>query len=171
MAVTAQQLYQAAQLEPSDLGEEIVPPRDTEEEQKAKALAYVEANILPGAESEVAVPYNKASKGNPFPLPDALISAKWPNLDADGIARVSDNIARLYDDAVISYGISKINRQIDTASESSDKDAAQDRKDADAKLAKLIDTVTDILLGPEVIATKNKERSPQSVAVKTVFTW
>lgn len=135
MAITAENLYQASQLEPADLGEDIINVDDSDADQRAAAIAWIDANVLPIADSEVSVPLLKATGydnvtafiNGAFPLADSIIRADWI---VKGEA--------LYGGAVTSYGRSEINKCINSTSKTYDQDSDQDRIQGNQRLQKLI---------------------------------
>lgn len=134
--VTALSLYQASQLEPAALGEDIIDIDDTDADQRSAAIDWVDSAILPGADSEVSVPFLRATGYDNvadfinlvFPSVASLTRTGWI---AKGQA--------LYDFAVTSYGRSEINKCINSNSKTYDDDSDQDRIQGNQRLQKLID--------------------------------
>lgn len=170
MAITAEVLYQASQLEPADLGEDIIDPDEGEPQQKAAAIAWVAANVLPIAESEVGVPLLKVTGydniadfiGGRFPGVGPTVREGW-------IARGNS----LYDGAVLSYGRSEINKCINSTSETYDRDSDQDRIQGNQRLAKLLEWA-EILIrtgGHGSAHANDAGRNIASTSIRNVFVY
>lgn len=162
--VTAETIYTEAVIDPTDFGIEIVPASVTDpEDQKALALAHIEARILPGAESEVSVPLLRVSRGTSLPLPSALILGRYPTLDDDQIDTLNDRLQDLYDEAVTAYARAEIYNQTASNQASYDADVEKDRKIGDARLAKLLDAVSEITnTGPDLPGSDIFGKTPGS---------
>lgn len=142
MALTAEQLYNACQIEPNSLGTKIIDPDDTESEQLAAAIAYVGSDVLPGAIAEVSVALRGASgKGT---IAD-FIECRYSDADsAESTALVTEGEA-LFDAVVKSYGRAEVNKVVNTDRREYDEDSDQDRKQGDAKLKKMISWVSMVI--------------------------
>lgn len=138
MALTAEQLYQASQLEPADLGEDVVSPELDNEEAKAAMLAWITANVLPGANAEVSVPFRRASG---YGTVAEFIAARFPEKTENEQAALTTEGVTLWDFAVRSYGRSEINKSINSSSETYDRDSDQDRIQGNQRLEKLLEWV------------------------------
>lgn len=134
--ITAQRLIAAAQIKPVDLGIYLADSPSfadatREEIDAAEQFALVqkvETEILPGAISEVRVPVFEAASLGFEEGTTALIGA-------------GDDFNLLFDLAVLSYGRSEINKQIDSNSKTYDADSDQDRIQGNDRLKKLIASV------------------------------
>lgn len=169
MAITAEDLYRQSEVRPSDFGKDIVPPRGTEDEKRALAVDHIEKKVLPLAIAEVEVPYLKASGGYSIPLPDAIVLARYPKMNPAGILSINAQLASLYDAAVLSYGRSEINKQINTNAAEYDKDSDQDRIQGNQRLEKLLCFITDLRAQSPMAGASN--RSLQTMTAPTSFTF
>ncbi len=65
--ITAEDLLKASHINPTDLPKDVVPPSVTNSgEQRLLAVAHIEAEIIPAAESEVSVPFIKSYLQKPL---------------------------------------------------------------------------------------------------------
>ena len=142
MALTAEQLYNACQIVPNALGEAIVDPNASDNDQKAAAIAYIASDVLPGAISEVSVGLRSASgKGT---IADFIACRFADSSSEEAIALTTEGEA-LFDAAAKSYGRAEVNKVINTDRREYDEDSDQDRKQGDAKLKKLLDWVSMVI--------------------------
>jgi hypothetical protein len=142
MAITAERLYQAAQLEPGDLGEDVVSPELGDEAQKQAALDWLTENVLPIADAEVSVPFLKVCG---YDTIAGFINGRFSSvLEATRTGWIAKGNA-LYDGAVLSYGRSEINKSIDSNDQSYDRDSDQDRIQGNQRLEKLLDWASALI--------------------------
>jgi hypothetical protein len=142
MAITAERLYQAAQLEPGDLGEGVVDPELSDEAQKLAALDWLSENVLPIADAEVSVPLLKVCG---YDTVTGFINGRFSSvLEATRTGWIAKGNA-LYDGAVLSYGRSEINKSIDSNDQSYDRDSDQDRIQGNQRLEKLLDWASALI--------------------------
>lgn len=170
--ITAASLYSQANVTPEAFGINIVPPEvQGYEARKQLVLDYLETVIIPAANSEVSVPFTRASSGSGLPLSCEVILRRYPSIGIIGCDRVNEGLQLLYDEAVKSYARSEINKQVSSNSKSYDDDSDQDRKFADDKLDKLISSVQDIVTGEsDIIDITPADLNAQNTqSVKTVF--
>lgn len=136
MAITAERLYQASQIEPSDLGEAIVSPDDDDATQLAEALSWLSDNVLPIADAEVSVPFLKVCG---YDTVAGFVNGRFAAvLEATRTGWIAKGSA-LYDGAVLSYGRSEINKSINSNDQSYDRDSDQDRIQGNQRLEKLLE--------------------------------
>lgn len=135
MAVSAERLYQASQLHPSMLGEDIIDRDADEEAQREAAIAWIESTILDGADAEVSIPLDTISG---YDTLEELVAAALPTATSEARARRVLKGEKLYDLAVLSYARSEINKSIASNAPSYDKDADQDRIQGNDRLKKLL---------------------------------
>lgn len=171
--ITAEDLFKQANISPTDFGVDIVPPGTEDELARVFAIEHIDELILPGAVGDVSVPFAQAANGYDLPLPLEVVMARYPRFTQNNVDAYNDQLQALYDAAVVSYARSEINKQVASNSGTYDQDADQDRKIGDQKLAKLIESVSDIVryfeIGPGV-GTKNRRAMP-SMSVSTGFTF
>ena len=136
MAITVERLHQASQIEPADLGEEIVDPEISDAAQHAAMLAWLDENVLQVADSEVSVPLMKVTGYDDVA---GFINGRFPDLAEVTREQWIAKGNALYDGAVLSYGRSEINKCINSNSEAYDKDSDQDRIHGNQRLQKLLD--------------------------------
>lgn len=167
--VTAESIYDEANIAPTDLGKKVVPAsvRDPEE-QRQLSIEHIRVRILPGAMSEVDVPLLKASRGYTLPFPDNVVLRKYPTLDTVQVANVNSSMQTLYDEAVKSYARAEIYKQVASQSKGYDEDSDTDRKTADAQLLKLLSSVDDILIGDPESAGSGRNRNSGRARTTTV---
>jgi hypothetical protein len=142
MAITAERLFQASQIEPADLGEDVVDPELSDEAQKQAALDWLTEKVLPIADSEVSVPLLKVSGHDSIA---GFINGRFTSVSQ--VAR-EGWIAKgnaLYDGAVLSYGRSEINKSINSNDQSYDRDSDQDRIQGNQRLQKLLDWASALI--------------------------
>jgi hypothetical protein len=168
--LTPLQLFNATTLEPEDFGAEVVSPDLDEEGKLQAALDYIEVNVLPGARSEVMLPFRKAMNDFTTQIDeDSLLGIFGPS--------TYEEIIALWDAAEISYGRSELNKRIDSNADSYDKDSDQDRLQGNNRLEKLVDYVlgwkaeqTQIEEdAATVLAAKNASPSSMSVPIEMSF--
>lgn len=136
MALTAEQLYKAAQLEPSSFGARIVDPQLSESEQEAVAVSYISTDVLPGAKAEVSVPFRQRTGANNV---RAFLEARFTTLDLTTREELISEGEALFDAAVKSYGRSELNKIVASNAAEYDKDSDQDRIQGNQRLAKLLE--------------------------------
>jgi hypothetical protein len=142
MAITAERLFQAAQLEPGDLGEDVVSPELGDEAQKQATLDWLTENVLPIADAEVSVPLLKVCG---YDTVAGFINERFASvLQATRDGWIAKGNA-LYDGAVLSYGRSEINKSIDSNDQSYDRDSDQDRIQGNQRLEKLLDWASALI--------------------------
>lgn len=146
MALTAEQLYNACQIEPSDLGTTIVNPEDSDADQLAAAIAYIESDVLPGAISEASVALMAASGKSSI---SDFVACRYPDLESADQTAISDVGQPLFDSLAKSYGRSEVSRVFDSDRRELNEDAKDDRTDAKDKLKKLTDWVTMVIQNTE----------------------
>lgn len=142
--VTAESIFEVANMEPGDFGRNIVDPDLGDTAQLAAAIAHIQSKVLPAAIAEVALPFTSAAQGNSLPLPDEPLLKRYPTSSQEMRALVNSKLSDLYDATVTSYALSFIDKQISTNQKSYDEDSDSARKTADAQLKKLIDALADI---------------------------
>jgi hypothetical protein len=133
--LTAAALYKAASLDPAQFGPEIVDLESAADEQRQQVLDYIDSDILPGAKSEVSVPFREATG---YGTVAEFVNVRFPSLSATAREELLTEGEALYDAAVKSYARSELNKVVDTDSEAYDKDSDQDRIQGNQRLAKLI---------------------------------
>jgi hypothetical protein len=140
--LSAQQLYQAAALDPSALGPDIVNPDLDDDSQRAAVIAFLESDVLPVALSEVSVPFMRASG---FPDVTAFIDAKFSDKTEEQRGVLAAPGVALYDAAAKSYGRSELDKLVDSNAQSYDRDSDQNRIQGNQRLEKLLGWVGMIL--------------------------
>lgn len=135
MAITVERLHQASQLEPADLGEEIIDPDLSESAQHAAMLVWLDG-VLQIADAEVSVPLLKITG---YDTVAGFINGRFPLVSVETRNGWISKGNALYDGAVLSYGRSEINKCINSNSEHYDKDSDQDRIQGNQRLQKLLD--------------------------------
>lgn len=147
MPLTARQFYDAATISSSDFGVDVVAPELDEEGQLNAALAYIDSEVIPGARSEISIPFRNA------------LGEYREKLDDDSLRYIFgeasyQEVIRLWNLAEISYGRSELNKRIDSNATEYDKDSDQDRIQGNQRLQKLLDFVAnwkkerDLILNP-----------------------
>jgi hypothetical protein len=134
MPLTAQAVYNAAQLTPSFFGS-AVDVDATEEDQLAQALSYIETEVLPGARAEISLPVRRALGNMTSPLDDAGLEALF------GV--VAPEVKALWDAAETSYARSELNKRVSSNSTNYDQDSDQDRIQGNQRLQKLLDWIAE----------------------------
>lgn len=140
--ITPEILYQAAQIEPASLGEDIINPEDDESTQRTNAIAWIGTNVLPGADAEVSVPFLKVTG---YDNVKDFVNGAFPKVAQDVRNGWISKGEALYDAAVKSYGRSEINKCINSMSETYDRDSDQDRIQGNQRLEKLLEWSTVLL--------------------------
>ena len=110
----ATSLYKAASLDPAQFGAEIVDPESDATQQRQQVLDYIDSDVLPGAKSEVSVPFREATG---YGTIVDFAAARFASLgDSARDALIAEGEA-LYDAAVKSYARSELNKTVDTDQE------------------------------------------------------
>lgn len=134
MAITVERLHQASQLEPADLGEEIVDPDLSGSAQHAAMLDWLDG-VLQLADSEVSVPLMETTG---YEDVDGFINGRFPLVAVETRNAWISKGNALYDGAVLSYGRSEISKCINSSDANYDKDSDQDRIQGNQRLQKLL---------------------------------
>jgi hypothetical protein len=146
MAVTAEGLYLAASLDPTQFDEDIISPELDEAGQKAALIAHINTSILPGAKSEVSIPFRRVT-GYGMVADFVNNHTRFALLSSDEKSALIAEGEPLYDLAVVSYGRSELEKQVDTDAAEYDKDSAENRVQGNNRLQKLLDWATDVISG------------------------
>jgi hypothetical protein len=161
-------LYQASQIEPGHLGPEIVKPDLDPDVQRAVALDYIATKVLPGALSEVSIPFRKATRYGDV---KSFIAGAFPTMsEADQLVLVAEGEA-LYISAATSFGRSELNKRISSNAAAYDTDSDQDRIQGNQRLAKLLEWASDIIAGALSSTPPNPARVMHGGSVSNVYTW
>lgn len=168
MAITAERLLQASQLEPSDLGEEIVSPDDDATTQMAAALAWLTANVLPIADAEVSVPFLKVTG---YDTIAGFIDGRFADVESETRAGWIAKGDALYDGAVLSYGRSEINKSINSSSDVYDRDSDQDRIQGNQRLEKLLEFASALIETSGQGSGSGDNEIPLSTQATAVAVW
>lgn len=142
MALTAQQLYNACQIRPSDLGTTIVDPTKSEELQLTAAVSYIGSDVLPGAIAEASMALMAASGKSSI---SDFVACRYPDMDNTAQTAITSVGQPLFDSLAKSYGRSEVSRVFDTDRRELNEDARDDRTDAKDKLSKLTSWVEMVI--------------------------
>lgn len=174
MPLTATQLFDNAQLEPSDYGPKVTPniPRD---QQKVEAIAFIGqtdasgSSILTRSMSEVSLPLRTAMGDYTTPMTNIGLTGIFGTVSAEVISQ--------FDAAQVSFARSELNKLVDSSGSVYDKDSDQDRAQAMAKLKALIEFVTAWKLAQNNVPPVEppsgaySASSPNSQSVRNTFVW
>ncbi len=167
MALDANSIYKAASLDPAQFGAEIVDPESEADEQRQQVLDYIDSDVLPGAKSEVSVPFREVTG---YGTIADFAAARFADLgDSARNALIAEGEA-LYDTAVKSYARSELNKTIDTDAEAYDKDSDQDRIQGNQRLEKLLVWARTVMKSDSSTG-EEESRIPRSVSVRVRRTW
>ncbi|RYX83966.1 hypothetical protein EON83_12575 [bacterium] len=162
MPIDAFQMYTAAQFTPDFYGSAI-GDAPTEAEQIAQAVAFIDLEVLPLANSEVEVPVRKALKDMVSPLDNAGITTLFGHM--------APSVIKLWDAAQTSYGRSELNKRVKSDNEERDKDSDQDRIQGNDRLKKLLDFVVEWVALQPGGDEQTESLTETTQSVETVFVW
>lgn len=136
MALTGQELYKSAAIDPEMFSEAIVGFEDlTPEAWETAVISYLDSDVVPGAIAEVAVAFRAATGAGSI---DDFISCRFPSLGTEEASTLKAEGTALFDSAAKSFGRSEISRFIASDRTVHNEDSDLDREQGNDKLKKLI---------------------------------